>query len=146
MDRVWLVRQDDYDSSTVVGAYSSKEKAQTVADHVNASLDDEYYQGYGGEAVVRELKLDVGWDEAVSGLNLFSVWMHRDGSLESPGTYLCNFAFSLPKEKSDFGWHLNCTGKGGSVLGGKVWAKSKEHAVELANEVRLAMIASGEWE
>jgi hypothetical protein len=141
MDKVWIIEQGSYSDYRVVGIFSTEQKAQQVCDWINSR------QTYGDKAEVTWRCLDPAIELLNSGLSQWRVQMLRDGSTErveqQDDTYdLEGSAHIWDRPRAPF-----YAGKGGvqAALVAKVWARDSDHAIKIANERRVQMIASGEW-
>lgn len=140
---VWVIERGEYSDYSVVGVFSSRENAERVAQRINAS---EYAYSL---AEVAEWQLNPGVDALNSGLSRFRVLMLRDGTTEDVRRDDDPWSgFSLAStfhlwERSEAPAYV---GENiGDVLAADVWAEDEQHAVKIANERRVQMIASGEW-
>jgi hypothetical protein len=140
---VFALEDGEYSDYHVIGIYTTKERAESVQKAVGGTI--------------AEWELDPGWSEINKGLNVYLVWMLRDGTTERVDLQDVS---SYSKERHRSGSHsleghsylwqrtqasaykrkgipdcLNCT----------VWARNEKHAVKIANEKRVQMIANGEW-
>lgn len=132
---VWVVEEGEYSDYHVVGVFTSEANANRIA-----SLT-------GGD--VAEWPLDPNIAELNQGLQIYSVQMHKDGSVDH----------SKKQEIDSYGmattgvvniWERSKApafqGKGvDDVLVARVWAKDEQHAIKIANEYRAQFIASGKW-
>lgn len=137
---IWMVEMGSYSDYHVVGIFTSRAKAQLVADVLNQN--DSY-----DNATVAEYPLNPAVDELRKGYSCWFVLMLRDGTVEQ-----CTL------------WNINSSSLAGSVwlwrrtqasayqgkgipdaLKAEVWAKDAKHAIKIVNEHRTRMIAQGEW-
>lgn len=136
MTTIWVVEQGYYSDYRVVGVFSSREHAERARQIAMA------YR-YADEASIAEWPLDPGIAEMNAGYRRFEVSMQRDGSTTACAEYepdstrvqLIN-AIELWGSDSPLGRRY---------LHAVVWATDADHAVNIANEKRGQMIASGEW-
>jgi hypothetical protein len=145
MTTVWQVDAGDYSDYRVLGLFSTKAKAEAFR---------EVYQDMSGatdwrrdchpfECSVSEVTLD----ELDNGLRPWEVELKRDGSVEN-----C--------DREGHIWGLGSTSEWQSCRSGnylewhallqvKCWASSRDHAIKVANEIRLQRIADeaheGKW-
>ncbi|HEX6925451.1 MAG TPA: hypothetical protein VF167_08470 [Longimicrobiaceae bacterium] len=138
---VWVIEMGEYSDYRVVGVYDNRKDAKRVADRINAS--DNF-----SKASVAKWPLNPGVDALNEGLTRYRVLMLRDGSVEDVGSADGWSGY----EMSDNCWIWRRSqapayrGKGvPDALNAQVWAKDERHAVKIANEVRLQMIAGGKW-
>ena len=140
MKSVWVIEQGSYSDYHVVGVFSSRENAEAIMEKAGGSLYD---------AEIDQWELDPGVEALHKGLNKYSVWMLRNGDLESEikrdeDPWRDSWADDLRI------WRRTQApmyqGKGiPDVLQASVWAKDEKHAVKIVNERRTQAIASGEW-
>ena len=133
MDKVWAVEEGEYSDYHIVGVFSTKENAQIVADLFNGS--------------VVEWPLDPGIEELNAGLQRFQVFMYRDGSAEVESLQRSSYAFPVKSESEQNQVIRSIRLQKGnkSWIVPIVWAKDKKHAVKIANERRVQLIAHGKW-
>src|SRR5688572_12030735 len=132
---VWVVEEGEYSDYSVVGVFSSEANAQKVADLT------------GGQ--MAEWPLDPGISELNQGLNVFSVFMRKDGTVER-----CEPLETDSYSLSTVGIHIWRRSQAPAyrgqnaldVMDAKVWAKDKIHAIKITNEHRAEWIASGKWD
>lgn len=135
---VWVIERGSYSDYRVSGVYSSKENAAAIAAEINKKAYD--------KAEVAEWPLDPGLDALNQGLKLFRVRMDRAGALKkiglSPAVELLQF-----DPRSAGAWHIYPWqgSQKSPYLEVDVFARDKKHAVKIANERRLHLIASNEW-
>ncbi len=143
MKTIWVIEKGSYSDYRVVGVYSTKANAQAMCDRINK--DEEYER-----AEIAEWSLDPGVEAINQGLEVYLVWMLRDGTVEK-----------IQRESGgdEFQWALNenltvwrranaPAYKGKNVqdcLHGRVFAKDEQHAIKIANERRTQLIANGQW-
>lgn len=142
MKSVWVIEQGCYSDYRVVGVYTAKEKAERVADALNAS------ENSWDRATIAEWPIDPGYAEINQGRRRFSVVMLRDGTVERSDQEEIA-AYSLSDEFRI--WERTKApafkGKGiADALTATVWGRDQKHAVKIVNERRAQMIASGEWQ
>lgn len=144
---VWVVEQGSYSDYGVLGVFSTREAAEMMAARINEAADrcDE-------EATVAEWPLDPGVDALRAGLWRFDIWMKEDGSADS--VYPASDWKELPAEDPSHGLGNTFEMRILSVhpvptkerqLRARVWARDREHAIKIANERRVQLVASGEW-
>lgn len=132
---VWAIEQGEYSDYHVVGVFTSAVDAELVVDTI------------GGDSTIAEWPLNPAVADIRAGRKPFWVLMLRDGTVESV----------RPTEPNDHelagrAWiHRRSSapafqGTGlPDALQVTAWATDEQHAVKIANEKRLQMIASGEW-
>lgn len=126
MTTIYLVTTGDYSDYHVLGAYSTKTKAERAQD---------LYQAYD----IEEYELD-DMPDAPPGLVYWRVEMDRDGNTQHI------MRQSAPGEPPVMDWRPGF-GKIGAqpYVAFSVWAKDEAHAIKIANERRTRLIADGEW-
>jgi len=120
MATVYLVSDGSYSDYRVAGVYSTKEKAD-YAKRLFATVNE-----------IEEYELD-GLPEHPPGMLYFSVVMDEAGNVTQSYTSAPNYY----KHK----WAPFGSGK--FIL--YQWAKDSAHAIKIANEKRIQLIASGLW-
>lgn len=128
MDTVYLAIDGSSYSYNIVGVYDRRELADKMVE-----------LGYASLVEVHRLNQHMHIIEA--GLKHYELNMDRDGRIEYIGT------------DSDFDddcygvhYHELLTVPHGVALFSTVWARDEQHAVKIANERRVQLIASGEWD
>lgn len=139
---VWVIEQGSYSDYRVVGIYSTRENAQEIADIINR--EDPY-----DKAEVGEWEVDPLISELRAGWRPFHLVMLADGTVENVRDEERN-SYNIGNGTHLWLWERTKApaykGKGiPDALNGTVWAKDREHAIKIANERRVQMIASGEW-
>lgn len=125
MSKIYVVT----DNESICGVYSTREKAERAS---------EIY-----DAHIREWELDV-LPDIPEGMKSWIVWMHMDGDAEE--AYTVQYHDGLDHEDvrlSAIRWPGE---KGGVRLRACMFARDKEHAIKIANERRIAVIASGQYD
>lgn len=138
MESVWVIEEGEYSDYHVVGVYDSRESAETIL----ASLPD--YD----RPTIAEWPLNPCLDEVRMGLHKWRVVMLIDGTTERADELELSSYRMEPSKHSI--WERTKApfyqGKGvPDALSAEVWASSREHAVKITNEIRIQMIANGEW-
>ena len=124
--KVYMVTAGQYSDYSVLGIYSTMEKAEHARDLMNADND------------IDEHEMD--WlPDHPKGLRYFGLKMDVDGNTD--GIYRQDFRGTLLE---DFSVNWCPWGKSKQAIF-KCWAKDEKHAVNIANELRVQLIASGEW-
>lgn len=136
---IWVVESGCYSDYCVNGVFSSEANAKLYAERISG-------RPYSERAEVAEWPLDPSITEITKGYRCFHIVMLRDGAVESiqDDDDAFDYAGSLSM------WRRTqapaYAGKGiPDALSGRVLAKNAKHAIKIANERRLALIASGEW-
>ena len=128
MDKVWAVEEGEYSDYHIIGVFSTKENAQIVADLFSGS--------------VVEWPVDPGITELRAGLKRFRVFMYRDGSAEVESLQRTSYAFKVTGESEQ---NQVIRSMRQSWIVPIIWAKDEKHAVKIANERRIQLIANGKW-
>lgn len=123
--KVYLLTSGDYSAYTVLGVFSTAEKAEEARPFLCGDDGGEY------ENELEEFELD-GVPDHPPGHMLYSVTISRDGDLLGVPGHIG--AGSLTGEYP-FTHHLYL----------RVWARDAEHAVKIAGERRAQLIATGRW-
>jgi hypothetical protein len=140
MQRIWVIEKGSYSDYRVVGVYTTKAKAERVAEAINAGDNFD-------AATVAEWPLDPGFDAINQGRKPFSITMLRDGEVErinkvEVSYYNIGDKYSLWKRTEADAYK----GKGiPDALSATVWARNEKHAIKIASEHRAQMIAGGKW-
>jgi hypothetical protein len=139
---VWVIEKGSYSDYRVVGVYTSEEKARIVCDAINKT-DGEY-----DEAEIAEWPLDPAADEINQGMTQYLVYMRRDGtaerceprSLSAYGIGEQSYIWKRSDARAFQGVAV------ADVLVSTVFATDEKHAIKVANERRMQMIAMNQWE
>lgn len=126
--KIYLVTQGEYSDYCVVGAFSTKEKAQKFIGENEGS-------GYSYDSkMIEEFEIDAGEAQRAAGLSYWQVSMDKAGSV----TGLDNNQHEGPEADYFVGTH-------GEILVASMWARDEKHAIKIANERRLQLIALNNW-
>lgn len=142
--KIYLVSDGAYSDYRIIGAFSSVEKATAARD-------------YYASNEIEEFEVDAPIPDHPPGTYLYAVSMKRDGEViscdrDTPDDYYTCVVTWIPVES-----HQNPDGSSRPITFQddlesrvayflfKVWAKSKEGAIKIANERRLQCIAEGDW-
>lgn len=136
--KVWAIEQGEYSDYRVIGVFSSRKNAERILDKIGKG-------GYGPPEIV-EWTLDPGINEMNTGLEPYNIRIDYSGQVErcEPGTWnsydmLTNlWSWKRTTAPAFMGQNIN------DAIDGVVFAKDKEHAIKIANDRRVALIASGE--
>jgi hypothetical protein len=126
MTTLWELSDGEYSDYHIIGVYSTEENAEAAA------------KIFGG--TVGPITLDPGVDQVRAGLSPWEVSMRQDG----------NNAFALlgyrPNEKPRGMYkieaYMGFSKERLLVLHADVWARDKEHAIKIVNELRARLIAT----
>jgi hypothetical protein len=140
MSHVWVIECGSYSDYRVVGAYTTKAGADTVAAAINAG-------DCFTKATVAKWELNPALDEINAGRKTHIVHMRYDGTVERAEQ-----------------WEMSAYDVGGSVdvwrrstapayrgqgvedcIMATVWATDVQHAIKITNEHRARLIASGKF-
>lgn len=139
MEYVWVIEKGSYSDYRVCGVYDSQEKAERVAEWLNA-------EDASDEATVAKWPLNPGADALNAGMHQYIVHMLRDGTVEK--VYLYDSRYSLGDECGIWRRSQAIAYRGKNIqdcINATVWATDEKHAVKIVNERRTQMIALGEW-
>ena len=125
---IYLISTGAYSDYAIRGAYSTRE---------NAEAANRYFCG-----AIEEYEIDAPVDDDIiqrvpPGMFAWQVTMDDDG--DSTVERISAECFSI-----HYDWHPRM-GRGQNSVEFRVAARDEEHAVKIANERRVALIASGEW-
>lgn len=134
MTKAWTVEFGEYSGRFVSGVYSSEENAKIAA---------------GDAGDVTEFDLDIGISMHRAGMCPFWVEMGKNGDVRQVKT--CGF---LTQIQPSFRLALSGSAYPARIalsewvyhIAGSTWAKDEQHAVKIANEYRVQILASGEWD
>jgi hypothetical protein len=119
--KVYLVTSGDHDYFKLRGIYSTPELAETAR------------QVAGEYSAIHEFELDQMPEGYLPGLLRYEIWMRPSGEVCRADAVDCSRERMLPDE--------------GYICGGFVrfdlFARDKDHAIELANEKRVKLILDG---
>lgn len=135
--KVYVIEQGSYSDYRVVGVFSTREYAEQIAARINAA---DHYE----EATVEEWPLDPGVAELNQGMKKHIVWMRKDGAVERVEAIeeVTGADTFREWERETAPAYLT---KGPNVLQASVWATDATHAVKIANERRIQMLALNTW-
>ena len=125
---IYLVSDGEYSDYTVLGIYSTKEKAQEAMELYAANYIEEFEIDYLPPHPPGELR--------------WTVYMKDDGSVMEAKRASPSETF---KKLESFRFSSECLWPktdGRTLI---FWARDKEHAIKIASEKRREMIVSGEW-
>ncbi len=132
---VWAVEHGEYSDYRVVGVFTSRANAKLVADKIDGASIDEW-------------PLNPAVSELSKGYAQWYVLMLRDGTTERVGCEdevspydLAGNVTIWRRSQAPFYRKTNTP----DALQAKVWAKDAKHAIKIANEHRLRMIADNTW-
>lgn len=122
--KIYLAYAGGYSDRHVVGAYSTREKAEAMA------------RAQGG-GYVPEFEVDPDTPVIPEGMAVYEVVMNTEGDTKSVNILALDYMTGDPGEHEPYGddKHVAFT----------MWARDPAHAVKIANEKRTRLIATGEW-
>lgn len=125
--KVYLVTEGDYSDYHVIGVYSTQEKANE-AKELHMSTND-----------LEEYEVDHIAEGYVQGMKKYSIVMDRDGNLLE--------SYYYGPVSAAYGRISTATKIHGlNGFNTHMWAESMEHAVKIANERRVRIIAANLWD
>jgi hypothetical protein len=123
MAKVYLVSEGSYSDYHICGVFSTEEKARAAMELL-------------ADGDMEEFELDPVSPHP-PGMKYWSVQMHADGNVASLRQDSVSIDSPVNNREAPYGkeayWYFG------------VWARDREHAVKIANERRIQMLASGEW-
>lgn len=136
MASIWVVEQGEYSDYGVLGVFSTKENAETLMSHINKDMQN-------NPATVDEWPLNPGVSELRQGYTPYYVVM----SMTDGATERCekeeNYLLSGTQHEVFERWQSK--NEKPPQLWIHLWAKDETHAIKIANEHRMRMIAEGSW-
>lgn len=126
MSIIYVITEGWYSDYHIVGAFSTRENAQTFLDHFPSVLKD---------ASIEEWELDPGLEQIHRNLNLYWLFMDRDG----------NTRVNSPTSTKESMWWTGFLKNGLPLLGAEIWARDEVHAIKILNERRAAILAANAW-
>jgi hypothetical protein len=119
--KVYIITKGEYSDYHICGVFSTMKVAKKASDL------------YGGDVEIEEHKLDVIPDHPVDHL-WYSVFMTKEGDTK-------NVSLSDSTASRKVEWQP------AFELGVEffMWAKDEKHAIKIANERRIQLIANNEW-
>ena len=133
--KVYLVSEGCYSDFTIIGAFSTPEKAKDAADYFNAN------EG------IDEYEIDQDAKQRPVGMKAFSVTMDREGNVIKDEWSHNNVIYECSGSDADNNVVRPYGGYRGMPTHASfyVWARDEEHAVKIANEKRGALLLSNGW-
>lgn len=123
MNMVYVVTDGHYSDYRVVGICSTLEKANRLRELYNCKND------------IKEMALD-DLPDVPPGLYAFVVVMDQDGNVRYSRREGCDVM------QNNWKWAPYCDGKNVAFY---VWARDDRHAIKIANEQRIQLIANNQW-
>lgn len=143
MKTIWVVEKGGYSDYSVLGLFTSKERAQTICDYVNGK----HAPGGDYAATIAEWPLDPAIDELAQGMTMWNVHMDKNGNVERAANII-----STDFDSDAHIWARRTApyyvGRGDqycNLMVASVWAKDQKHAIKIVNEKRAEWIAMGKW-
>lgn len=128
--KVYVVTEGEYSDYKVCAVFSTIEKANEYSEMFSMNTPNEY-----------ELDERNGFIESHKGLKYFYVDMERNGNTVAVGkNEEDDLDFSRVKD------HIIQDEYGPDYICVNCWAKDEKHAVKIANEKRIQLIANNQWE
>jgi len=133
--KVYLVSEGCYSDFTIIGAFSTPEKAKDAADYFNANEH------------IDEYEIDQDAKQRPVGMKSFSVTMDREGNVVKDEWSHTNVIHECSGSNADNDVIYPYGGYRGMPTHASfhVWARDEEHAVKIANEKRGALLLSNGW-
>lgn len=128
---VHLVTSGEYSDYRAVGAFSSRENAETF---MNAARDGKTWRDFND---IEEYELDQGIEPIQSGLRPFDVAMLATGDEADVTPSNPEYVTGIVHPR---GWHRMLRRRADAIIV-SVWARDEQHAIEIANEKRIAYLA-----
>jgi hypothetical protein len=136
--KLYLVWDGSYSDTELLGIYSTMEKAREAHEQFAADND------------IEEREMDVMPDHP-PGLTFWDVCMKKDGSL-----WHGRFSYATPSRAPaddagesylpQYDWTIDVAfPRKTDYVTFYVWARDSEHALKIANERRIQLIATNEW-
>lgn len=122
--KLFVVTTGTFDDFELCGIYSSKPIAEWAQ------------QLYAAENKIKELELD-HLPEAPEGMLFFKVALDRDGNVKQLFHENAEL-FNRTREIAPYG--------DGKHMSFDIWATDEDHALAIANERRISLLASGQWQ
>jgi len=119
---IYVVTQGEYSDYHIKGVYESKELAEEI---------------YGVGCDIEEWTLNTDINEHRQGLKRFGVFMGKDGN----DTRILNY-WIHDRSPRDVIREYNKIGLRATF---EMWARDESHAIKIANERRVQLIANGQW-
>ncbi len=153
MKKIYVVTAEYYSAYHIVGVFDDKESAEKLVRGINdgrwwCSENDRNCWG----ARVETFVLNPNQGEINAGLIPFEVLMGRDGNSSGQRVGKKNpVEVSTSRELPEgIGYKLRKFGEYGnkdlpSRLEATVFARDKQHAVKIANEIRIQLMATNQW-
>ena len=135
MTKIYVVTKGDYSDYTIHGVYSTEELADEAAVLYSDSSDD---------AEVETYELD-DMPDHVPGQKPWTVRMDKGGNAYSTSRASVD-CFDVYNSMCGPSGGTNSWDKSPDAMWFNVWAKDMKHAVKIANERRVQLIATDQWE
>jgi len=138
--KVWLVAEGQYSDYSILGVFSTREKAQEYCEVMAgvASWRSPYIDDYSTDDGSMEVDALVGITEVrKSGKKPYRVFMRKNGVAEVKQPW-------RGEQVAVSSWYIY-SGNAGLTMCATIWANDEDHAVKIANEYRSAVIAANRW-
>lgn len=137
-ETIYAISTGSYSDYTVHALFSTKEKAQEYIDTIKA--------GYDGWNSIEEYVLDPQHAVMVKkGYAPWDVFMYRNGDVEQVKRHDIERMWMEPTVSYIEESRIPSRRGKPHALRVRTLAKSEQHAVKIANEIRTRMIANNEW-
>ena len=131
MDKIYLVSEGEYSDYSIVGAFSTEEKAQALVDVINARpYSTARIEIYHLDSV--QLK---------PGHQVYHIWMNSEGN--TPWEVFIGYVENGTEARTEF--RFSRQAPQGTYLVVTRYVETPEHAVKIANELRTQWLAQREW-
>ena len=127
MEKVYLISRGSYSDYSVVGAFSTKEKAEQF---IKEAKETEQVGCYQLNDEIEELGIDCL--TTPKGLHPYTVYFNKEKVISTHPSYVEEMQTVI--KPYGYAKQLSC------------WAKDEQHATKIANEIRVQLIALNQWE
>ena len=141
MGTAYLVSSGDYSDYHIDAVFDNKEMAEEFVQRFSIG-------GWGEKLYIDERELNPDIPQIREGLVAYRVHMAKDGTalLVKPlSEYEYDEHYVGAAATHAIGAHFPDEGRGVVALVTRCYAQDKQHAVKIANEHRVQLIANGEW-
>ena len=128
LQAVFLVTRGDYSDYRVCAVFTDKKLAQKYIDSFEKAYDEFRIENYKLNPFSKELKADY---------KPYFLRMKKDGTCTE--IYLKDSSYGFESEDLDIGFDIH------KDMYLSVFAKDEKHAIKIANEKRVQLIAENRW-